>query len=128
MAELAESKPLYKITLISGREIITSINMELIEKAMANAKMIKAGGVLINSSSISTVEPYRWDDIDHFLVGITDPIMKDQLQEILQERKSKNLQTRGVEHLMSIYTDRYWKISNAEDEKWYVYKAKDVYF
>lgn len=41
--------------------------------------------------------------------------MKDQLQEILRERKSKNLQTRGVEHLMQIYTDRYKKISDVED-------------
>ena len=118
MADLAESKPLYKITLISGREIITSINMDLMEKAIANAKMIKAAWVLINSSSISTIEPYRWDDIDHFLVWITDPIMKDQLQEILKERKSKNLQTRGVEHLMQIYTDRYKKISDVEDTEW----------
>lgn len=118
MTKLAESKPLFKITLISGREIITSINMDLMEKAIANAKMIKAGGVLINSSSISTIEPYRWDDIDHFLVGITDPIMKDQLNEILNERKAKNLQTRGVEHLMKIYTDRFWEISNVEDSEW----------
>lgn len=118
MADLAESKPLYKITLISGREIITSINMDLMEKAIASSKMIKAAGVLINSSSISTVEPYRWDDIDHFLVGITDPIMKDQLQEILKERKSKNLQTRGVEHLMQIYTDRFWEISNDKTNEW----------
>jgi hypothetical protein len=42
MKELAESKPLYKITLISGREIITSINMDLMEKAIASSKMIKA--------------------------------------------------------------------------------------
>ena len=128
MNTLAESKPLFKITLIGWREIITSINMDLMEKAITSSKMIKAWWILINSSSISTVEPYRWDDIDHFLVGITDPNLKDKLQEILKERKSKNLQTRWVEHLMSIYTDRYWEISNAEDEKWYVYKAKDVYF
>lgn len=118
MAELAESKPLYKITLISGREIITSINMDLMEKAIASSKMIKAAWILINSSSISTIEQYRWDDIDHFLVWITDPIMKDQLQEIIKERKSKNLQTRGVEHLMKIYTDRFWEISDAEDSEW----------
>ena len=118
MADLAESKPLYKITLISGREIITSINMDLMEKAIASSKMIKAAWVLINSSSISTIEPYRWDDIDHFLVWITDPIMKDQLQGILKERKSKNLQTRGVEHLMQIYTDRYKKINNEEINEW----------
>lgn len=118
MADLAESKPLYKITLISGREIITSINMDLMEKAIASCKMIKAAWVLINSSSISTIEPYRWDDIDHFLVWITDPTMKDQLQEILKERKSKNLQTRGVNHLMQIYTDRFWKISNEESDEW----------
>jgi len=118
MADLAESKPLYKITLISGREIITSVSMDLIEKAMATSKMIKAAWVLINSSSISTVEQYRWDDIDHFLVWITDPIMKDKLQEIIKERKSKNLQTRGVEHLMQIYTDRYEKINNGECNEW----------
>jgi predicted DNA-binding antitoxin AbrB/MazE fold protein len=41
MKELAESKPLYKVTLRNGREIITSINSDLIEKAVMTAKMIK---------------------------------------------------------------------------------------
>lgn len=118
MTKLAESKPLRKVTLKSGREIITSITGDTIEKAVMTARMIKLAWILVNTDVISTVEPYRWDDIDHFLVGITDPIMKDQLNEILKERKSKNLQTRGVEHLMKIYTDRFWEINNAEDSEW----------
>ena len=119
MTELAESKPLYKITLIGGREIITSINMEMMEKAIAwNVKMIKAWWVLINASSISIIEPYNWDDIDFYLVGITDIAMKTRLQEILAERKAKNLQTRWVQHLMSIYNDRFGKINDEESLEW----------
>lgn len=118
MTKLTESKPLRKVTLKSGREIITSITGDTIEKAVMTARMIKLAWILVNTDVISTVEPYRGDDIDHFLIGITDPIMKDKLQEILKERKSKNLQTRGVEHLMQIYTDRYEKINNEENKEW----------
>lgn len=119
MTELAESKPLYKITLIWGREIITSINMEVMEKAIAwNVKMIKAWWVLINTSSISTIEPYDGDDIDHYLIGISDGVLKTRLLEILTERKNRNLQTRGVKHLMQIYMDRFWKINDEETKEW----------
>lgn len=119
MTELAESKPLYKITLIGGREIITSINMDLMEKAIAwNVKMIKAWWILINASSISTVEPYDGDDIDHYLIGIKDGILKTRLQEILTERKNRNLQTRWVKHLMQIYMDRFWEISDDKTNEW----------
>ena len=40
---------------------------------------------------------------------------KSEVLKMRDEWKSKNLQTRGVEHLMQIYTDRYKKISDVED-------------
>ena len=91
MKELAESKPLYKVTLKNGREIITSINSDLIEKAVMTAKMIKLTWILVNTDMISTVEPYNGDDIDHYLVWLNDDVMIDRLKRILLERKNKNL-------------------------------------
>lgn len=118
MKELAESKPLYKVTLKNGREIITSINSDLIEKAVMTAKMIKLSWILVNTDMISTVEPYNGDDIDHYLVWLNDDVMIDRLKKILLERKGKNLQTRWVKHLMQIYTDRFWEISNDKSQEW----------
>jgi hypothetical protein len=43
--------------------------------------------------------------------------MVDRLKKILLERKGKNLQTRGVKHLMQIYMDRFGEISNEESSE-----------
>lgn len=118
MTELAEMKPLYKVTLKNWREIITSINSDLIEKAVMTAKMIKLAWILVNTDMISTVEPYNWDDIDHYLVWLNDNVMVDRLKKILLERKNRNLQTRWVKHLMSIYMDRFGKINDEEISEW----------
>lgn len=112
MNEIKEWKPLVKITLISGREIITSISLEMIEKAIQNKVMIKTWWVLINSGSISTVEPYNWNEIDQYIVSITDSVMRERLQEIQKERKNKNFSINWVKHLIQIYTDRFWEIKN----------------
>lgn len=41
MNELKERKPAVKITLISGREIIANVNLNLVEKAIEFSKMLK---------------------------------------------------------------------------------------
>jgi molybdenum cofactor biosynthesis enzyme MoaA len=113
MWELTESKPLVKITLISGREFIADINQEVLQKAMEmGTKIVKINWILINVWSISTVEPYNADVIEQFINWITDIGIKDRLWEIYKERKSKNLRIADVKHLMQIYTDRFWEISN----------------
>ena len=118
MNELKERKPAVKITLISGREIIANVNLNLVEKAMEFSKMLKVDWMLINSSSISTVEIYEPDKIEDFIFSITDRMVKGRLLQIRKERKEKNLPLNSVQHLMQIYTDRFWEISNEESQEW----------
>lgn len=63
--------------------------------------------MLINSSSISTVEIYEPDKIEDFILSITDTRIRSKLLQIRRERKEKNLSLNSVQHLMQIYTDRF---------------------
>lgn len=118
MNELKERKPAVKITLISGREIIANVNLNLVEKAIEFSKMLKVDWMLINSSSISTVEIYEPDKIEDFILSITDTRIRSKLLQIRRERKEKNLSLNSVQHLMQIYTDRFWEIKNGESQEW----------
>lgn len=118
MNNLKERKPAVKITLISGREIIANVDLNLVEKAIEFSKMLKIDWMLINSSSISTVELYEPDKIEDFIFSITDGILKARLIQIRKERKEKNLSLNSVQHLMQIYTDRFWEINNDKSQEW----------
>ena len=118
MNELKERKPAVKITLISGREIIANVNLNLVEKAIEFSKMLKIDWMLINSSSISTVEIYEPDKVEDFIFSITDLKVRSKLLQIRSERKDKNLPLNSVQHLMQIYTNRFWEINNGESQEW----------
>lgn len=118
MNELKERKPAVKITLISGREIIANVDLNIVEKAIEFSKMLKIDWMLINSSSISTVELYEPDKVEDFIFSITDLKVRSKLLQIRKERKEKGLSLNSVQHLMQIYTDRFWEISNVESNKW----------
>jgi len=118
MNELKERKPAVKITLISGREIIANVNLNLVEKAIEFSKMLKIDWMLINSSSISTVEIYEPDKVEDFIFSITDLKIRSKLLQIRKERKDKNLPLNSVQHLMQIYTNRFWEINNVESQEW----------
>ena len=112
MNEIKEWKPLVKITLISGREIFTAVDISLLNKSLENSKFVKLNWMLINSWSVSTVEPYNGNDVDQYIVSITDSVIRERLREIQKERKMKNLSLNWVKHLIQIYTDRFWEIKN----------------
>jgi hypothetical protein len=114
MNEIKEWKPLVKITLISGREIFTAVDISLLNKSLENSKFVKLNWMLINSWSISTVEPYNGNDVDQYIVSITDSVIRERLREIQKERKAKNFSINWVKHLIQIYTDRFWEISNGK--------------
>lgn len=111
MGEIKERKPLVKVTLIGWREILTDVDLKKLEKAIEISKMVKINGILVNTSSISTLEPFEWDDMEVFILSISDPIVRSRLREILEERKSKHFLTNWVQHLISIYSDRFWEIT-----------------
>ncbi len=117
MSNLKERKPSVKIILISGREIIANVDLNTIEKAIEFSKMLKINWMLINSNSISTVELYEPDKIEDFIFSITDTIIRSRLLQIRKERKDKNLSLNSIQHLMQIYTDRFWEINNEESQE-----------
>ena len=118
MNELKEYKELTKIVLIGWKEFITDTPKEMLYKAIEVGKMIKVDGKMINTASISYVEPFMANEIEQFVCSITDLQVKERLQGIIKERKEKNLTINGLEHLLSIYISRFWEISTIEVNKW----------
>ncbi|HAH19086.1 MAG TPA: hypothetical protein DCL29_08825 [Eubacterium sp.] len=69
---------------------------------------------MINVNIIGRVKLVEATDIDLFLLGITDTIVRDRMKAILEERKNKGVKTNGVQHLIQIYEDRYGKFGGEE--------------
>jgi hypothetical protein len=63
-------------------------------------------GVGFNKYEVKTFETYQPDDIEQYVLGQSGDRQK-KLQAILAERKSKELTTNNIEHLLSIYNNRY---------------------
>ena len=118
MNQLKEWKELSKIVLIGWKEFITDTPKDLLYKAIETGKIIKIDWKMINTASISYVEPFLANEIDQFVISITDLQVKERLQGIIKERKEKNLTINGLEHLLSIYISRFWEISTIEVNKW----------
>ena len=107
-----------KIVLIGWKEFITDTPKDMLYKAIEAWKIIKIDGRMINTASISYVEPFVANEIDQFVYSITDLQVRERLQAILKERKDKNLTTNGIEHLLSIYISRFWEIKTIEINRW----------
>lgn len=129
---MGEIKPYQEVCVITrkdGNTIQTTATLDQLEKLINEwPQMLRFWDQLINKYDIISVEKQKLSELDAFIASVTDDEIKKRFKAIQKERKDKNLSINWVKHLIQIYTDRFGEISNAEDEKWYVYKAKDVYF
>lgn len=64
---------------------------------------------MIAVRNIKAIRPRQWDSITTFVLKEKDPKLKEEYQEIIDERKSKNFKTKSVEHLIQIHQAKYWK-------------------
>ena len=111
MWELKEYKKISVITLSNGNELMTDKSPEEILKVVnSGVKFVNIGGKVVNVNAIWTIDPKQADDINMFILGITDTIVRDRLNDIKKERENKWLKLNGVQHLIQIYEDRFWEI------------------
>lgn len=111
MWELAEFKGVSLIKLSDGSSVQTYKSPDEVLKIInSGVKFVKIWGKVVNINAIWTIDVKEASDIDIFLMGITDDIMRDRMEGILEERKNKWLKTSGISHLVDIYESRYWKI------------------
>lgn len=115
MWELAEYKGISLIKLTDGDTIqIDKSPEEVLAVINSGVKFVKIGGEVINVNIIGRVKLIEATDIDLFLLGITDSIVKGRMKAILEERKNKGVKTNGVQHLIQIYEDRHGKFGGEE--------------
>ena len=108
MWELAEYKKISVITLSNWKELTTDKSPEDILKVVnSGVKFVNIGGKVVNVNAIWTIDPKQADDVDTFILGITDVIVRDRLNDIKKERENKKLNLNGVQHLLQIYKDRF---------------------
>ena len=108
MWELAEYKKISIITLSNWNELMTDKSPEEILKVVnSGVKFVNIGGKVVNVNAIWTIDPKQADEISGFILGITDAIVRDRLNDIKKERENKWLKLNWVQHLLQIYKDRY---------------------
>ena len=110
MWELAEYKKISVITLSNGSELMTDKSPEDILKVVnSGVKFVNIGGKVVNVNAIWTIDPKQADEVSTFILGITDTIVRDRLNDIKKERENKWLKLSWISHLLQIYKDRYWE-------------------
>lgn len=115
MGELAEYKGISLIRLTDGDTIqVDKSPDEVLAVINSGVKFVKIGGKIVNVNIIGRVDLVEATDIDLFLLGITDTIIRDRMKAILEERKNKGVKTNGVQHLIQIYEDRHGKFGGEE--------------
>lgn len=110
--EIKEYKQLTCIELKSGKVLFTPASMEEVARILSDKTkdFIIIDWVGFNRmTEIKEFYPYTPNEVDLFILSKPKDV-QEKLRWILEERKSKGLQTNGTEHLRKIYENRF--ISN----------------
>ena len=62
---------------------------EILKVVNSGVKFVNIGGKVVNVNAIWTIDPKQADEIGGFIVGITDAIVRDRLNDIKKERENK---------------------------------------
>lgn len=116
---IKEYQQICVITKKDGSVIQTTASLEVLEKMINDGpQMLRFWDELVNRYEIIWVKKQQINWLDAYIANITDTTVKQRMRDIIKERESKNLKTNGVNHLIQIYTDRFWEISNEESQEW----------
>jgi len=107
MTELSLPKEMVIIRLKSWKAVFTAWTVEQVANLLESRSFIAIDWFWFNRFEVETFEKYCPDDIEMYILSQWDKLVQDRLWWIYNERKNKNLSINWVEHLMTIYRNRY---------------------
>lgn len=107
MSNITIPKQVTTIELKDWQTISVLESMKVIEEKLNKNEFIRLWDIGFNRYEVRKRYVQNLDDIDQYIIAITDPVMKQRLKEIIRERKEKTLNTNWVTHLLEIYNKRY---------------------
>lgn len=107
---IKQYKKLTMIKLKSWRLLRTPASKEEVQKFLADKSKdyLMIDGVGFNRmTEVAEFFEFVPDDMECFILSQPDPITRERLREILEERKKGNHKTNGISHLREIYEKRF---------------------
>lgn len=104
--DIKEFKTFTVVTLKDKTTLYTEASVNDVAKYLNSSEFVVIDWVGINKFEVLKFEPYKPNDIEHYILSQPQPTRK-QLQSILNDRNERQLQTNWVQHLIEIHKSKF---------------------
>ena len=111
MNEIKLFKELVAIKLKDWRVIATDMPLQTVAEMLNSKEFILIGDIGVSKYEVRSFEKFKPTEVDCFIYTQPKQIASI-LEEIVAERKSKNLKISWTKHLWEMYLNRIWENLN----------------